>query len=647
MENQTRELHFFLKFILYAIIVRQAGIIISSIMTLMTFGARTPYTLCTAVFAFFIIAASICVINKSKGGLNALFALLVLRLFILVPFSSSVSYSYYFGQNLVEFLGTMMPFVLALCFKENGINGWQFFYRNSENETEPLESDQTGAEISSGSVETPVMETIVDDSSQTTSENRAEMPKTPIQATKPVKSNWLTEYTGPKLKSILTYGLPSAIAVILFLVFVIPFFNRDVSTYGEKFKLTYRIPENDRVKALLDSASAYSLCPNIWILSNGELQHFFSREVYRDYFTKGFANINNVYSAEKPITSLPNSFTSNNFAINIGGSYDWALCDSSTISEKYERLMERYHSSPIYELEDVNLNVSLTNEQNYIDQASKIICSDYNSILQILSFYCKTGKFNLADEYLSSKYVKIKSNPKIIGARAYVQYKCLSIDNATDLALKTLKKDKKEAMALRTLALIYSEKGMWDEAGRYAKIAIDLGSQYPEPYFIYAMAMKQRGDNASAEDFYNIGCNLDPSSFLVDKYSECAGSAIKVHQIKVSSHLDSKVIIKPGDKLYHRKCYYLYFNVDCSILRPVKQPLYYKIYSSSGLSYNSGVSPQGYTTNCNLNIISSGEYTIFTDGWGSDTGYAWDAGSHRVEFWDNGEMIASHNFTIY
>jgi hypothetical protein len=73
--------------------------------------------------------------------------------------------------------------------------------------------------------------------------------------------------------------------------------------------------------------------------------------------------------------------------------------------------------------------------------------------------------------------------------------------------------------------------------------------------------------------------------------------------------------------------------------------IYVKMYSNGTLR-TGDTSPKGYSYSDNISLTKYQPEEIGFTGWGNDIKGNWPAGTHRVEFWADGECIGSKTFTI-
>jgi hypothetical protein len=75
------------------------------------------------VFSLLSIAAIVFTMMRKRWGLIALLVIALIEIFGTVPVGS-ISYSYLLGQNVAEFVFNYGLFLIAMCFKKDGLSGW-------------------------------------------------------------------------------------------------------------------------------------------------------------------------------------------------------------------------------------------------------------------------------------------------------------------------------------------------------------------------------------------------------------------------------------------------------------------------------------------------------------------------------------------
>jgi hypothetical protein len=79
------------------------------------------------VLNILILISGATIFLKNEWGLLAFSILLTTRIFALIPVESNMLF-YHFGTNLVHFFRDFGLFAIAMCFKKNGMSGWESMF---------------------------------------------------------------------------------------------------------------------------------------------------------------------------------------------------------------------------------------------------------------------------------------------------------------------------------------------------------------------------------------------------------------------------------------------------------------------------------------------------------------------------------------
>ena len=86
-------------------------------------GYSTEIYSAQLVFSVLAIAGIVFTMMRKRWGLVTLLVVAVLEVFAMIP-SGSLSYSYLLGGQVAEFLVNYGLFLIAMCFKKDGLSGW-------------------------------------------------------------------------------------------------------------------------------------------------------------------------------------------------------------------------------------------------------------------------------------------------------------------------------------------------------------------------------------------------------------------------------------------------------------------------------------------------------------------------------------------
>ena len=97
------------------------------------------------VFSLLSIAAIVFTMMRKRWGLIALLVIALIEIFGTIP-AGSLSYSYLLGQNVAEFVFNYGLFLIAMCFRKDGLSGWVAMLASEEYVTEHIKSGETSSE---------------------------------------------------------------------------------------------------------------------------------------------------------------------------------------------------------------------------------------------------------------------------------------------------------------------------------------------------------------------------------------------------------------------------------------------------------------------------------------------------------------------
>jgi hypothetical protein len=83
------------------------------------------------VFSLLSIVSIVFTMMRKRWGLIALLVIALIEIFGTIP-AGSLSYSYLLGQNVAEFVFNYGLFLIAMCFKKDGLSGWASMLASKE-----------------------------------------------------------------------------------------------------------------------------------------------------------------------------------------------------------------------------------------------------------------------------------------------------------------------------------------------------------------------------------------------------------------------------------------------------------------------------------------------------------------------------------
>jgi tetratricopeptide (TPR) repeat protein len=223
-------------------------------------------------------------------------------------------------------------------------------------------------------------------------------------------------------------------------------------------------------------------------------------------------------------------------------------------------------------------------------------------------------------------------------------------ENARFYAEEALEKNPKEVTAQSALALIEAENYNWGEVKKWARKAIDYGSEDSNVYYAYCEALYKQGEVKAAHEYYNKAYELYRYNPRRSKFKEYAGCPFEVLSIHYGAIKETKTgtqfTIPIDGKLLSSQCYYVVFQLDVNYLRNEKATVGVKLFTNDKLKTGTP-SRDGFTYTHDVIGSEPGKTIVKLSGWGNNSGDSWSVGQHRIELWYNGEKIAEDSFRIY
>ena len=94
-------------------------------------GYSTEMYSAQLVFSLLAVVGIVLTMMRKRWGLVTLLVVAVLEVFAMIP-SGSLSYSYLLGGKVAEFLVNYGLFLIAMCFKKDGLAGWASMLASEE-----------------------------------------------------------------------------------------------------------------------------------------------------------------------------------------------------------------------------------------------------------------------------------------------------------------------------------------------------------------------------------------------------------------------------------------------------------------------------------------------------------------------------------
>ncbi len=671
--------HFFLGLSMFAVIMA----IITNAMNISNykfFGFGNTDTLIIEIVCdALILIAGILTFMKKPYGLIALVLLFIIRMFATVDYSSSLSVAGQLGGKTAFLIRDFCLFAIAMCFKKNGISGWKSMLASeeyviahttvAESVDEPID-EQTGKESShntqdeeqympkeeSDILQPATVENVQDQGAGIASHvvEKPQVAELPVSEERVEDDKKTSIRDRAPLSKLAKICIASVIGIIVIcagiaIVVATKSYPDYISSFGDKWKYTFNLPNDRLVKELVERAQPkgsdlyYVLMHPKYTSSVFSAEDFYEVrvDILREQSGSSF------YVSTKEVKK-PQDLEDDKIYVSIEDGELDVLEGQEDISEtrNYWNENNSLDGEKIYATKKYDCDIEIKKEMALIDQAASLPVRDISVVDMVGGYYENEANYSKATDYYKFLLSKYPKSSAIRGRLSYALILGGNNTEAREAAEKALSRDPKEVTALKALALIEAEEYNWGEAKKYARKAIDYGSEDSNVYYAYCEALYKQGEIKAAQLYYNKGYESYRHNPRREKYSEYAGCPFDIHSFHYGSTLNSKIIIPKDGKLVSSKCYYIGFVLDVNVLRWETVTIGIKLYRDGKLVTGSE-SRDGYTYYDVVNGRKPGEGSISISGWGNETGRYWPAGRHRIEIWYNGNKIAEDTFRVY
>lgn len=610
MENVNRDFNGAAKFFLGLSMFATIMAIINGFLTIKNYsllGLNGSNTIVIEiVMDFLILVAAVLTFMKKPYGLVALTLLFIIRMFVTVDYSSSISVAGQLGGKTALLLRDFGLFAIAMCFRKDGIAGWKSMLASEEyvrdhtvikeepkNEsTLPVVDD--GPEIINDNMDDnndskePVLEATEEKQYSSVSatplyeeavmgENNEEDTNVQTEPDMPHLNN--TDTRSKKRinwRRILPIAIPSlcgAALLALLIVVLAGDYPENFDSLGDKFKYYFNLPNNRLAKEYL--------------------------EKYR--------------SAEQA-----------------------GLDEMSKIFAETARLAYPSNHDVIDTLTHVFFELGVANDSDKEFYKKAIAISERG-----LDKYPKD--VYLMDQYIRASYnLSLKKASSDINPTAYKE-------KAYTMAERLLLLEPLDPLALDVMCRKAMNQEDWNNLMKWSEKGLVLkeSSFYSEFLYFNAKALFENHEYAKAQEMYFAAEKIESESNLHAALARIGGIPCKVLSVEIENRAsDGKVITKAGSTIYDDNTRYLAPVLKVEPYRTGRFNFQVKLFHNGKLSSGDS-SPAGYSFDDDALLATSGPQTIKLQGWGSDTPGNWDDGGYRVEIWWEGEQLYTYSFNIY
>lgn len=691
MEKINRDFNGVAKFLLGLSMFATTMTIINSflqISNMKTFGYVASDTLAIEiVLDFLILGAGVLTFLKKPAGLIALTALFIIRMFATIPWDGDTSAAYMLGGKMVYFIRDFGLFAIAMCFKKNGISGWKSMLASEEYvarhtivssndggdsvstdnaDEDSFDSDEakfssaflpasestsaSGRALEENKESETIRENVVE-SRITIPVNEGKNP-TSEERKKTIKDRIfsLNVFKRTAIFSIITLFLLFSILAIVVAVKPYPDY---VSSFSDKWKYTFNLPNDQLAMRLMNEIHGRDTTGYFIVeFSDGDVIGY-----TKEYYFDNRIDIHREWHPIRVYTSIKQVKTPKD--IGVGHLYTkldsvyWRILGEQEIEDLKDKWEETIKESPgstkmtVFEIIPYDYDEGLKKEMSIADIAASIPVRDIETADQVGGYYLLEENYTKASDYYRFLLKKNPKNAAIKGRLAYSLTRGGDNEEARMMAEEALKKDPKDIPALSSLALIEADSFNWGEAKKWAKKAIDYGSESSTVYYTYALALFKQGEKKAANEYYNKAFELYRLNPLRSKYEECAGCPFEIVAFHFGFCKSNGEMVTPYDnRLISSNSRYIATQLDVVYLRDEKAEIGVKVFHDGKLSTGTG-SKDGFSYSGIIDGKDPGKYTISGGYWGNDTPGNWSAGNYEVQVWYKDAMVGSEAFRIY
>ena len=651
------------------------------------FGWNSSILIKEIVIDALILGAGVLTFMKKKSGLIALVILFIVRMFVTIPWNSDTSTAYLLGGKTADLFRDFAPFAIAMCFKKNGISGWKSMLASEEyviahtimkeRIDEPIDEQTVDESSPNGQddeqhkpkEESEVFQpTIVENEQDQGAGIEAHVEEKPQVAAFPVSDEKIEEekntLTRPKtsLSKVAKVCIASIIGIIavcagIAVIIATKSYPDYISSFGDKWKYTFNLPNDKLVKKIMDGIHGDN--PDGYIIvefSDGDVigytkEYYFDNriDIHREWHPI------QIHSTIREIPNPNDIKIGKEYAVADSEHENWKIIPKDEADELKDEWLNDIKEpgavvKKVYEVVLYEYEASLKKEMSIADIAATIPVKSVDVMDEVGGYYYNEENYSKAADYYRFLLKKNPRDPAIKGRLALSLTRGGDYEDARVFAEEAIKKDSKELTALSALALIEAENYNWGEVKKWAKKAIDYGSENSNVYYAYCEALYKQGEIKASHEYYNKAFELYRNNPRREKFTEYAGCPFEIqafHYIAFkTSQSGSTILIPKDEKLVRSKCYYVGFEFDATFFRYDEARIGIKLFENNKLL--TGLTSQdGYTYFATVDRKEPGKVTFNVGGWGNNSGSSWAAGRHRIELWYKDEKIAEDTFQIY
>lgn len=596
MNPEKRDFNLAARIFLYLSLVANLILVISSFVKIRlnsSLEISTTQPVVNMLFTIAIIVTGMFIFRVSKIALSLFISLFIARLFIVSSLGGGYGFAFNLGANMWLIIRDLLPFMIALCFRKDGISGWKAFFMKTsntesiqeiaDNSYAPIENlekaDASSPEINFSHVNEQTSEatTIEEVNKENTSvenniiENQSSMGNS-------------TEDGNENNPTISTIDVENA--------------KEDTTdTHTQKNKLSKRklIPLFVSLILILGGVTLFALIttsvPDGFNGFENKFKYYFgmhNNTLAKEYLTKALnANANDLQKIGKEF-------------------FDMAILANPSDLEIIDSLTK------------ICFNQAAENNKDY----------SYEKVIEL----CNINLKNAPDHFLSLSY------------KCFSYYQIDSLDKAYNTAELILLNDPNNYIGLTLMCDIVYQQNDSKSLIKWSKKGYELYNNDATFMYLYSKCLYDNEEYSSAKQLFEKAEKLDPDNWYRSRLIKIGGLPCTVTEISIyNKREDGTILNYPGQRLYDEQTCVITPVITLKNLRKGE-------YTFEARLYRTYLGEQKRAASRNFTITFTGDnktskYEI--RGWGDDTFKYWKRGGNTIEIWWEGKKIYTKSFNIY
>lgn len=596
MNPEKRDFNLAAKSFLYLSLVANLILVISCFVKIRLNSSLEISTIQPVVNMLFTIAILITgmfIFRVSKIALTLFISLFIARLFVVSSLGGGYGFAFNLGGNMWLIIRDLLPFMIALCFKKDGISGWKAFFMKISNTESVPETVDNSYSVFENSKKTDTSYPEKNDSvlNEQTSEattiveaNKENIyMKIDILENQPL-TNDSTEDKNESSPAISTINVKDSK-------------ENTTDTNIQKNKLNKRklIPLLVPLILILGGVTLFTLittsAPDGFNGFENKFKYYFgmhNNTLAKEYLTKALnANANDLQKLGKEF-------------------FDMAVLANPSDLEILDSLAKTCY-------------MQAHNNKEYSYDQAVALCDIALSI---------------SPDHLYSMKVK-----------GFAYYYLDSIDKAYSVAEQILLNTPNDLTGLILMSYISYDKQDWRNLLKWSKKGYDNYRSESDFCYLYAKSLYENSQEYLAKQFFEEAEDLDPNNWYRDKFIQIGGLPCSIQGVKiVNKRKDGTIVSNSNEMLYTNRCYIIRPSITLKSIREGKFTLMARLYTTD---WNGQEKLEG-NKYFSVNFKRIGEtVNLELNGWGDDTGIFWKEGGCYIEIWWESEKLYTKSFKIH